>query len=576
MRVELKTQQVLSFFWSLNFVVLRIVAVLWLPAPSSAQTSENCPVYPTDNSLIFDFSQCKVKDGLLRGLVIVANGGLKSKLALEVDKINNFTPGFYDILTDVEYSGDSQSNESFYLEVVDGDGTHRGPCDSTNVENKLVVIPDIPVGGTQVLVESIHAGRFYLYPGSKIYFKHYKILVDSLNVRKYVMNCPLNTPPGDCFDVDSIHLFKMRLEKSADQSSKISLTKNADKKTVQTGDTVKYTLTLKNVSFDNDTVRTIILRDVLPDSIILDESTISPRPEDIDNKTIIWERDSLAPNVATVFSYQVKVIQTQLRPLLENRSEVKSSCGSATDSFIVEVVGDSTDVKLMKSVRPDTVIRGQPFTFSLFINNVGMHTAKDVVVEDILPDSVEFIGFVSDALGSPDPNNNGRIPVNIGDLAARDSVLLEFQCVYPKSLELPKSPFERVNIACVSATNDSNATNDCDTVSVFILDIDNPDPPCDCIVLDRNVFEPERVDPVLGQNLNISFKLGVPGLVKMKVLDITGYLVTTLTEQEYPAGEHTIKWRGTTENEQKVGSGVYIIYFWFNNCDCLEKVILAR
>jgi len=502
------------------------------------------------DSLVFNFTLCDTlskENPLPIGLNIgLLPGRLDSQIALNFNKIKNFEMGFYDIWTHTNLSGAKQKNESFFLDAG------RGPFDSTNVGGFLVVVDDGKAG-----CDTSYAGKFYLTPEDTLWFKHYALIAN--------IDSSLVVKPG--FDNnESVQLYKMILKKSTDQETQISLTKTADKKTVRTGDNVHYTLTLKNES-SLDTIRTIVLTDVLPDSdsVILDQTSIMP-PADtvIKNRTIIWKLDSLLPGDSTFFSYNVRVIATPPDTLI-NKSNVISSGGADSDSAVVVVVGEH-DVSIEKTVEPDTVNCGQPFIYSIVAQNIGDGTARTVVVGDIMPDPVQFVRYISEPPGISDPNNDRGHIWNIGDLEPGESKLIQFEAVYPVEGDPSKNPL--VNRACVISLNDFNPSNNCDTDTLWVK---CPPLRCDCM-LDRNVFEPEKTDP-----LRISFRLGAPGPVKLMILDITGYLITTLAEQDYTTGEHVFEWDGRrTEDGQKVGSGTYIVYFWSNNCDRLKKVILVR
>lgn len=577
--------------YAVRFIKFFVIAV-FIPIlfSSNAMSQEVCRGIVSDcrelvsinsDSAVFKFMNCdttfdtpSMGDTTFIGLNVSLNTKpppqrYRCQLALGQTKlrqvIDNLGPGFYDIWTGIEYSGLSQTNESYYLDI------NGGPCDTTNVGPFLVIVPD--ANSTREFVYKKIPGKYYLDYKSEIYLKHFKILVDSGlfedSLLENLVNCKNNeTSLKNCFGPDeSVHLQRMRLVKSADpDSSQISLTKEADKDTVRTGEIVHYTLTLTNESSE-DTARTIILKDELPDSVILHELSISPPADTVINaKRIVWKLDSLAPGGGSTFSYNVSVIKTEPDSLV-NRSDVHvlSTCEVARDSAVV-VVRNDPEVSIMKTVEPDTVNCGQPFIYSIVAQNIGDGTARTVVVGDIMPDPVQFVRYISEPPGISDPNNDRGHIWNIGDLEPGESKLIQFEAVYPVEGDPSKNPL--VNRACVISLNDFNPSNNCDTDTLWVK---CPPLRCDCM-LDRNVFEPEKTDP-----LRISFRLGAPGPVKLMILDITGYLITTLAEQDYTTGEHVFEWDGRrTEDGQKVGSGTYIVYFWSNNCDRLKKVILVR
>jgi flagellar hook capping protein FlgD/putative Ig domain-containing protein len=57
----------------------------------------------------------------------------------------------------------------------------------------------------------------------------------------------------------------------------------------------------------------------------------------------------------------------------------------------------------------------------------------------------------------------------------------------------------------------------------------------------------------------ISFTLNEPSRVRVAVYDLTGRLVKTIQEGEFPAGENTVSWNGATRSGSRAGSGVYFV-----------------
>ena len=56
-------------------------------------------------------------------------------------------------------------------------------------------------------------------------------------------------------------------------------------------------------------------------------------------------------------------------------------------------------------------------------------------------------------------------------------------------------------------------------------------------------------------------------ITELKIYDVQGSLVTTLVDEQIPAGNYVIKWEGENHNKQKVSSGVY-----FYNLKVGEKI----
>ena len=75
----------------------------------------------------------------------------------------------------------------------------------------------------------------------------------------------------------------------------------------------------------------------------------------------------------------------------------------------------STDLKVTKTDSPDPVAVGQPLTYSITVENVGVNTATQVKVTDVLPASVSFVSASAGCAGNP------KVVCSIGSLAASQS-----------------------------------------------------------------------------------------------------------------------------------------------------------
>ncbi|MDW7681090.1 MAG: FlgD immunoglobulin-like domain containing protein, partial [bacterium] len=91
------------------------------------------------------------------------------------------------------------------------------------------------------------------------------------------------------------------------------------------------------------------------------------------------------------------------------------------------------------------------------------------------------------------------------------------------------------------------------------------------LVLDRNVFRPD-----IDQTLGISFKLSYQRNAKLDIYDLSGKLITTITEDNYQGGWSTYQWDGISANGQLIGSGVYIVTLRSGEFKDWKKFIIIR
>lgn len=599
--------------------------------------------------------------------------GQRSKIAACV---NIRKPGFYRIFAKIAYSDSiaGQNNESFYLEVCDADSTTcTNPCDPNAGPYK--VVEDMSAKGDTLTRDT---GVFYFDSGNNIIVLNHYVLI--ANDFPQFVNGKIEGP-------ESVHLLQLILE-----FYNIAVSKSASENTVQPGDEYSYSLKIENLG--SATAYDIDLWDFFPDALITPVKFAMLPPDSVAPEGLFWRFDSLTSEETVNIEFDVKVAESLTFTSndsieIVNISRLATVCDTNYARTTVMVPPPPNyDLKLTKSVSPDTVRQGDEFTYTLRIINLGPNDASDIALWDSVPDSVTIVNFT---LGPPDLVTADTLYWNFDSLAPNDSIIIAFTARVPEFMDLPVTPFEQANKSWVIAEHDTNDTNDRDSTSVYVVpplnyDLElvktastnnvpegmefsynikivnlgpntaseiaiwdafpefvtlsdfNPEPVSisrdtvfwffdslapkdsiiivfkaevteplpetpyelintsrlnapedvnednntansiviivptnDCLVLDHNVFEPDRGIP-----LSLSFKLSTHRLARLDVYDITGYHITELAEKTFDAGLNTYSWDGMTEKGDQVGSGVYIITLRSEQLVCWKKVIVVR
>ncbi|MDP2982935.1 MAG: T9SS type A sorting domain-containing protein [Candidatus Latescibacter sp.] len=74
----------------------------------------------------------------------------------------------------------------------------------------------------------------------------------------------------------------------------------------------------------------------------------------------------------------------------------------------------------------------------------------------------------------------------------------------------------------------------------------------------------------------ISYTLRKSSPVSLKVYDLLGREVVSLSEGEKPAGEHRVVWNGSDSKGKQVSSGVYLYRLIAGGREETRKMLLAR
>lgn len=241
-----------------------------------------------------------------------------------------------------------------------------------------------------------------------------------------------------------------------------------------------YTLIINNLG--QNAADSVVVTDVLPDSVIFLQFVQGPAGLQNGN-SISWSLGDLVENDADTIRFAAIYDTTFTLPsdtlIRLNTASVsaKNDTNSANNSdnapvTIVRPQPANTDVMITKSVNPAIVMRGQSFTYTLEVTNLGPNAADSVIISDVLADSLTFNGFSGDLDGSL----SGReLQWDLGTMAVNPDtpVTLSFKVVYPTALKLPTGidTLALPNTALVAASNDTNATNNSSDALIRIVDI---------------------------------------------------------------------------------------------------------
>ena len=74
----------------------------------------------------------------------------------------------------------------------------------------------------------------------------------------------------------------------------------------------------------------------------------------------------------------------------------------------------------------------------------------------------------------------------------------------------------------------------------------------------------------------IKYNLPTESSIQLKIFDIKGELIKTITGDKLNAGEHEIIWDGTNDKGVRQPSGVYVYQLNVNNSNSARKMILLK
>lgn len=75
---------------------------------------------------------------------------------------------------------------------------------------------------------------------------------------------------------------------------------------------------------------------------------------------------------------------------------------------------------------------------------------------------------------------------------------------------------------------------------------------------------------------SIRFRVAEPTALRLEVYDALGNRVATLAEGVYPAGEHSVVWDGTTQQGDRLPSGVYYYRLLVEGQTVVRPMVIVR
>ena len=242
----------------------------------------------------------------------------------------------------------------------------------------------------------------------------------------------------------------------------LELTKSASQDSAQVGESFSYNL--KIVNNGPDPANDIILTDVLPGFISIHDFSL--QPNSISQDTLFWQFASLAVGDSVEISFDARIEDTipVLPSQLTNTAQVTApqevNAANSTATAVVMAVPMRYDLELTKLADLDSVQIGGGFSYVLKIVNHGPDPAKNIRLRDVLPGFVSIVDFSL----QPSSTSQDTLFWQFDSLAVGDSIQITLGARIEPTI--PSLPFQIINIASVTAPDESNLANNTATAVV--------------------------------------------------------------------------------------------------------------
>jgi uncharacterized repeat protein (TIGR01451 family) len=258
----------------------------------------------------------------------------------------------------------------------------------------------------------------------------------------------------------------------------LAVTKEVDDPTPSEGDTVQYTITLTNLGPANGTG--IRVTDLLPAGVTFVSAT--PSVGGYVPTSGMWTLGTLLSGNTATLDIRATVDAGTAGQTITNTATItavnQEDPNSSNDSDSADIVVQSADLAVAKTVDDPTPAEGDPLIYTVTITNAGPNDATGVELTDLLPGGVTY---VSDA-PSQGSYASGTGIWSVGAIAAADSATLELFA----TVDVGAAGATITNVASITAADqgDPAGGNNADSVDVTVAGadlavtkvVDNPTP----------------------------------------------------------------------------------------------------
>jgi uncharacterized repeat protein (TIGR01451 family) len=242
----------------------------------------------------------------------------------------------------------------------------------------------------------------------------------------------------------------------------------------------QFTYSIEVVNNGPSTAVNVLLEDTVPAGVVIDAVGVSIGtgscnagvPGDPFQPTSC-DLGTLADGASKTVEIDVTVLPgTPAGTILHNDVRVSSDTADMDNSNDLDstdtTVEADADLSVVKSDSPDPVVAGSGLTYSIDVTNNGPSTAIDVMITDLLPPEVTFVGTtISNGSGTcvwlDAPS---RVECDLNDLDPGEFVTVFIDVIV--NADTPDGTITN-EVSVSSATPDSNGANDSETEDTTVV-----------------------------------------------------------------------------------------------------------
>ena len=258
------------------------------------------------------------------------------------------------------------------------------------------------------------------------------------------------TTPKSSHTGNSSHPFTIYLSSYPGMTPDLSITKTVDKTKANVGDELTYTITVKNAR-GAAAASNVVVEDTLPNGLKFVNS--NPSLTSQNGQKLTWTISSIAAGGATTITLKVKASEAGT---YANTATISGTNKSGTTGNVEVVKPEQPptepNLSITKTTDAKDVKVGDPFDYTITVKNTGTGNASNVVVEDTLPNGLEFVN----SNPSPTSQNGQKLTWTISSIAAGASATITL--TVKAVTATPEGSDGYTNTACIKGKEENPGT----------------------------------------------------------------------------------------------------------------------
>lgn len=205
------------------------------------------------------------------------------------------------------------------------------------------------------------------------------------------------------------------------------------------------TYSIQVASTGNTAATDVVVTDPVPEELVIKADTVS-HGGTVQNGTVVWHLGDMEPGTQVNLTFEAEIPASSTREVWDNTAQLTytnssdSESGSLTSNTVVVNVKPKTphlSIEKEQSLDGETFTKDkltgksdQTVTYRIKVTNDGDDTAKDVTLDDVIP---EGLLAVADSANEHGLITEEKTSWNLGDLEPGKTITVEFKAVIPQN-----------------------------------------------------------------------------------------------------------------------------------------------